>query len=296
MDEATARVRAAYDAEPELEWDRLETGAQNRLEYLITHYVLARHLPPIGGIAPRLLDAGGGPGRYTVDLAARGYRVTLLDLSPRSLDLARRRIAAAAPEIQDRVEAIHEGSFVDLSRFEDGAFDAVLCLGGALSHVVEPSCQRRSVHELRRVVRPGGPVFISVMNRLSTYRSAVQWPNCFDDVFPHLLESPLTAHGVLGAPDYVFMPEELVALLSDVGLSIDRLYGTSGIGAHLQEENLLAVMEDPVRWPLWREALLSTCDHPNVVGVSRHLLAVARRGSEGGMLTPPTRALRSWSW
>jgi hypothetical protein len=36
-------------------------------------------------------------------------------------------------------------------------------------------------------------------------------------------------------------------------------------------------MDDPQRWPAWRDVLLATCDHPNVVGVSNHLLAVARR-------------------
>ena len=276
MEDTLARVRAAYDADPEREWRRLEMGAQNRLEYLVTSHALARHLPPAGAVAPRVLDAGGGPGRYTIDLAARGYRVTLLDLSPRSLDLARERVAEADHAVRERVEAVLEGSFVDLARFADGAFDAVLCLGGAFSHIVDPEARRRAAAELRRVVRLGGPVFVSAMNRLSAYRSAVQWPSCFDDVFPRLLESAPTVLGPEQAPEYLFMPEEFAALLGKAGLRLTRLYGTNGIGAHLQEEHLLALMEDPVRWPLWRRALLATCDHPNVVGVSRHLLAVTR--------------------
>jgi SAM-dependent methyltransferase len=281
VDDTAARVRAAYDADAEREWRRLETGAQNRLEYLVTSEALARHLPPVAaGDGPRVLDAGGGPGRYALDLAARGYRVTLLDLSPRSLDLARRRIAEAASEVRSRVEAVVEGSFVDLRLFDEGAFGAVVCLGGALSHVVDPAQQRRALAELRRVVRPGGPVCVSVMNRLSAYRSAVQWPACFDDVFPRLLDSPLSTTGPHQAPDYLFWPEELVRLLEAVNLRVERLYGANGIGAHLQEEHLLALMDDPARWPLWRRALLATCDHPNLIGVSRHVLAVAHRPGE----------------
>jgi len=39
-----------------------------------------------------ILDAGGGPGRYTIDLAKLGYDVILLDLTPRLLRIAKRKI------------------------------------------------------------------------------------------------------------------------------------------------------------------------------------------------------------
>jgi len=45
--------------------------------------------------AARLLDCGGGPGRYAVELARRGYRVTLFDLSEGNLALAREKAAEA---------------------------------------------------------------------------------------------------------------------------------------------------------------------------------------------------------
>ncbi len=270
------RVRAAYDADPEREWRRLEGGAQARLEYLVTRHALERHLPPAMG-EPRVLDAGGGPGRYAIALAARGYRVTLLDLSPALLDLARRRIAEAGAPVGGNVAAVVEGSITDLSRFPDEQFDAVLCLGGPLSHVVAPDGRRRALAELRRVARPGAPLFISVMNRLGAYRSTVQWPGCWGQVFPGLPETGRTRMGPHAAPTYNFLPEEFVAALTGAGLPVERLYGCNGLGAHLQEDHLLALMADPERWPIWRDVFLATCDHPNIVGVSNHLLAVARR-------------------
>src|SRR5207247_1884993 len=141
-----SRVQTAYDRDPEREWGRLELGAQDRLEYLITSHALTRHLPPRD--RPRhVLDAGGGPGRYTIDLARRGYRVTLLDLSPGLLDLARCRIAKCDPLTQANVAAVVTGSIVDLSRFLDDSFDAVLCLGGPLSHVVDSTERRHALRE-----------------------------------------------------------------------------------------------------------------------------------------------------
>lgn len=49
-----------------------------RLELLSTVRLIEKHFPPAGKIA----DIGSGPGRYAVELLKRGYRVTLVELSP----------------------------------------------------------------------------------------------------------------------------------------------------------------------------------------------------------------------
>ena len=278
MKDTLAQVRAAYDHDPEWEWRRLESGAQYRLEQLVTMHALKRHLPAV--IPDRhchVLDAGGGPGRYTLALAAQGYMMSLLDLSPALLALARQRIAEAGPAIREQIPAVVEGSITDLSRFGDEQFDAVLCLGGVLSHVIEAAPRRQALTELRRVAKPGALLFIAVMNRLGAYRSTVQWPNCYTQYFPHLPETGIAAIGPGGALTYYFLPEEFVSSLAAADLEPVRLYGCNGLGAHLQEEHLNALMADPERWPTWRKQLLATCDHPSIVGVSNHLLAVVRR-------------------
>lgn len=77
----------------------------------------------------------GGPGRYTIELAKQGYDVVLLDIALANLELAKRQIKKA--KLQNRVKEVAEGSIVDLSRFADNTFDAVICLGGPLSHVID---------------------------------------------------------------------------------------------------------------------------------------------------------------
>jgi SAM-dependent methyltransferase len=277
MDDHLARVRRTYARDPEREWARLETGAQNRLEYTVTTYALERDLPP-PGLACRVLDAGGGPGRYSIFLAERGFRVTLLDLTPALLDLARRRIDEAGAGVRTNVEAIVEGSITDLSAFANDSFDAVLCLGGPLSHLIGPAQRQRALGELRRVARPGAPLFISGLSYIGAFRAVVQWwPDAQTIQIFHRLREHRTLDADDDAPWYFFYPEEFVALLADAGLAVERLYGAEGIGAHLQEERLLALMADPEVWPAWRSVLCTTADHPSVVGVARSLLAVARR-------------------
>jgi SAM-dependent methyltransferase len=67
-----------------------------------------------------ILDAGGGPGRYTVTLASKGYEMILFDMTPANLEFAKRQIKQSG--VQDRVKDVVEGSIVDLSRFADNTF------------------------------------------------------------------------------------------------------------------------------------------------------------------------------
>src|SRR4029078_2330378 len=55
---------------------------------------------------------------------------------------------------------------LDLSRWDDGSFDAVVCFGGPLSYVVDRADD--GIGELVRVTRPGGHVLVSVMSLVGT--------------------------------------------------------------------------------------------------------------------------------
>jgi ubiquinone/menaquinone biosynthesis C-methylase UbiE len=101
------------------------------LEFETTMLFLEKYLPKKG----RILDTSGGPGRYMVELARRGYRVVLMDFTPANRDFARRKIRQAG--VGRRVEDVVEGSIIDLSRFEDGSFDAVICSDCPRSHILD---------------------------------------------------------------------------------------------------------------------------------------------------------------
>jgi len=75
---------AAYYARG-LERDRLASGL-GALEFARTQALLERYLPAPPAV---VADVGGGPGRYAVWLAERGYRVHLIDPVPLHVELAR---------------------------------------------------------------------------------------------------------------------------------------------------------------------------------------------------------------
>lgn len=74
-------------------------AASNRVEWVRTLELLERWLP---GAPARVLDIGGGPGRYAAWLTERGYTVTLLDPVPKHIRQARDRgVDAATGDARD---------------------------------------------------------------------------------------------------------------------------------------------------------------------------------------------------
>ncbi|MEW5760634.1 MAG: class I SAM-dependent methyltransferase, partial [Candidatus Thermoplasmatota archaeon] len=143
------------------EWKRLVRDPYHRLEFDTTVHFLKKHLPKKGLI----LDAGGGPGRYTIELAKLGYDIVLHDLTPKLLEIAKRRIKKE--KVQNKVKRIVHGSIENLSVFDNNTFDAVICLGGALSHVVNRKQREKAIDELIRVAKKNAPIFVSVIGRLA---------------------------------------------------------------------------------------------------------------------------------
>jgi S-adenosylmethionine-dependent methyltransferase len=88
-----------YDGYALREWDRLE---RNRTEFAVSLRVMNEFLP----VPPAsILDVGGGPGRYAIELARQGYQVTMVDISGESLRLARQKAEEAQVSLVDQVHA-----------------------------------------------------------------------------------------------------------------------------------------------------------------------------------------------
>lgn len=152
MSDPVARI---YDHWAPYQWGRLDV---RRAELHIHLKTLEVYLPP----GSRVLDVGAGPGRYAIELARRGHRVTAGDLSPRQVEIARERIAEAGAG-----NAIEEAGVLDarhLGRFADAAFDAVLALG-PFYHLKSEEERQRAAAEAARVLRPGGLLFAAFMPR-----------------------------------------------------------------------------------------------------------------------------------
>jgi len=114
---------------------------------------IAAHAPIAGA---RVADVGCGGGLLAEALAQRGARVTGIDLSPAMIEVARLHAAGQALAIEYHLQAA-----ADLAAAQPAAFDLVCCMELA-EHVPDPA---ELVAALAQLLRPGGALFISTINR-----------------------------------------------------------------------------------------------------------------------------------
>jgi 2-polyprenyl-6-hydroxyphenyl methylase/3-demethylubiquinone-9 3-methyltransferase len=118
-----------------------------RLDWIDRHAALA---------GKKVLDVGCGGGILAEAMARRGAQVTGIDLSEKGLRVAELHL------MESRLAVTYEMAMAeDYAARHAGEFDLVTCME-LLEHVPEPASM---VAACARLVRPGGQVFFSTINR-----------------------------------------------------------------------------------------------------------------------------------
>lgn len=133
--------------DPEGEFRPLHDINPLRLEWIERHAGLA---------GSAVLDIGCGGGILAEAMARRGARVTGIDLADRALRVAELHLQESRLAVRYEKAAAE-----DYAAAHAGEFDAVTCME-LLEHVPEPASM---VAACARLVRPGGQVFFSTINR-----------------------------------------------------------------------------------------------------------------------------------
>lgn len=108
----------------------------------------------------RLLDAACGTGMHALALARRGYRVSGADYSPGMIARARENAAAAGMDLPFLTAGFGELAGV----FFPQRFDALLCLGNSLPHVIDRSDREAALGDFAACLRPGGLLLLQNRN------------------------------------------------------------------------------------------------------------------------------------
>ncbi len=216
-------VRNFYDSAQEREWERLETGLA-RIEFASTLRLIEKYFPASGAVC----DIGSGPGRYSIELAKRGYQVTLLDLSGRLLEKAELAFASEGTGAKRFVQ----GDARDLNLFEDESFDAALLLG-PLYHLIERCDRSEALSEMIRILKPGGRAIVAFLNSWGLLRSGIVG-------FPARFRNPAFLRSMLGEKTFEdhersgfteshwSNPEIAAKEIHDAGLRIVSYAGVEG--------------------------------------------------------------------
>ncbi|MDO8299290.1 bifunctional 2-polyprenyl-6-hydroxyphenol methylase/3-demethylubiquinol 3-O-methyltransferase UbiG [Lacisediminimonas sp.] len=155
----------------------------------------------------RILDIGCGGGILAESMARKGADVTGIDLSEKALKVA--DLHSLESGVQVRYELI---SAEDMAAREAGGFDVVTCME-MLEHVPDPEA---IVHACATLVRPGGHVFFSTINRNpKSYLFAIIGAEYVLNLLPK------------GTHDFgkFIKPAELSCYVRHAGLELDAMKG-----------------------------------------------------------------------
>ena len=267
MDEADI-VRENYDINAQAEWERLEGF---HFEFEITKRYLKKYLK-----GKTVLDIGGGPGRYSVYLAKMGYEVTLVDLSPGNVALAKSKFSEYGVSAEAYVCDAR-----DLSPLGLGKFDNVLIMG-PLYHLFKEGDRMRCVKEAEKHLKDGGVLFASFINITAGYNFYLDENPCglisepAMDLFDRMEKDESWSGSAFTQATFI-NPGEILPFFERAGFNKLALFGQEGLTA--PRLTFLEKSPEKVR-NLYLDISLRLCENPRYFAYSNHLMFIGQRAEE----------------
>ena len=190
------------------------------------------------------LDVACGAGAYAIALAKRGAAVTGADVSEAML--AGARAAASGADVQiDWVCAPMQ----TIARHTAGPFDAVLCMGNSIPHVLAGAGLAQTIAGFHQVLAPGGVAVVHLLNYQRilarqeriigvTRRSDSEYVRFYDFLDQRVRFNVLQigwaddrcAHELHSTELRPYLADELAAALSEGGFADVSLHGDLQFG------------------------------------------------------------------
>ena len=142
----------------EIEKNRLEHELF-QLEGIRTKEIIGRY---IQNKKLKIIDIGGGAGFYSFWLKEQGHNVSLIDLSPVNIELAK----AYSDNKQIKLDRIEIGDAIKLNS-NDKEFDIALLMG-PLYHLINKEDRLKALSEVQRILKPGGIVICAFISRYAS--------------------------------------------------------------------------------------------------------------------------------
>ena len=257
-------VKDNYDKNTLNEWERLEGF---HFEFEIAKHFLNKYLR-----GKTVLDIGGGPGRYSLYLAEKGYDVTLVDLSENNVAFAEKKFSEHGVNVK---------SFVcdarDLSSLYLGKFDNILLMG-PLYHLSDLNDRKKCICEAKKHLKEGGNIFAAFITMTAGL-------NYYLDYFPEkLLDEPALDLFDRMAEDRSWSGMAFTKAVFTNSIEIEPLFDSAGFEkiALLGQEGIagprLSYIENYAKEvrEKYLEISLKVCTKPQYFCYSNHLLYIGK--------------------
>lgn len=269
--DAVQIVQSYYDASVEKEWSRLE---KNYFEFEINKRYIDRYIKP----GDRVLDAGGGPGRYSLHLASHGAEVVLLDLSPENILFAQKK----AIEQNLSIETVcADARFLDEKA--EGVFDAILLMG-PLYHLTVEQDRVRTVQACLKKLKPGGMLYIAFISMVAgmiyagrCIPESILWEG--EDIFYEKMIAEDDFAGAAFTHAFFIAPKHVLPFMAQFQVETLHFVGSEGVCGPFNDH---ITAQSPEVRDKWLALSMALCEREDFRTYAEHLLYVGRKVNEGG--------------
>jgi SAM-dependent methyltransferase len=252
------------------EISRVDRSSDAAIMFQIERWFIERYLPDSGTV----IDVGGGPGRFTVEIAKLGRNVVLTDLVPKHVAQAKQ--LAAQEGVSDRIVDYRVMDIRDLSGFDSGEFSMAVCYG-MLNYTLDWDVHVLS--ELGRIVQQGNPILISVMGLYGAVRYGWAQGRPLSDPSYRERERTIIETGVnvyRKSCRKFYTVASLRAAAEMAGLRVLEVASTPAIAASLGQE-IDNARQDPEAWAYVIETEKKLCAVPGLVDTGQHIILATVR-------------------
>lgn len=235
------------------------------VEFLTTLRYINKYLQP----GMRILEIGAATGRYSHELACRGYAVDAVELVQSNIDIFIKNTQEG-----EKIR-IRQGDARYLSFLADNTYDVTLLIG-PMYHLFTREDQHIALSEAIRVTKPGGIVYVAYCgNEATMVQFVFQRGMIREERYRNLID-PVTFRASSDPAELfeLYRKEEIDALI--VPFCVERLHyvGTDLATNYMREA--VDAMEDEI-FNMYLQYHFAICERPDLVGASHHILDVLRK-------------------
>ncbi|MGM5482662.1 MAG: class I SAM-dependent methyltransferase [Nanobdellota archaeon] len=212
-----------------------------------------------------VLDAGGGTGYNSILMAKISKHVTLLDISPKILEVAKQNVREQ--KLENKIN-LCQGDISNLEKFSDGQFTFVVCVGDSISYVLEKRFD--AMKELTRVAKSGAFLVIGCDSKYGFMRQYLKKGNLKE--VTRINKNHETYCG-MGPRTYVYTVDEMKQLLNMYGCDVLEVASTPTLTDTVDRSQFY----EEEKWDKLKKLEMELCRRPELLGIGNHLLFVAKK-------------------
>lgn len=263
-------VKNYYDKNCINELKRLD-DPYNRIEFFSTLYMIKKYFPKEGLI----FDIGSGPGRYSLELIKRGYKVSLMDISQNSITLAKNNIE----ENGFKAENYICGDARHLEYETDNKYEAILLLG-PMYHIQDIRERISILEECKRILKPKGIIIISYINTLGVLKNGItefyeEFEN-LDTVYKYFSSNSYGKENSF-TDSYFTTPDEAIKEVMESGLDIISYAGAESFLSGMTNKVTEHYLNNKEVYLNLLKVAAEKCEMKEFRDSTEHLLIVAEK-------------------